>query len=275
MVQFSCLVSLRILQPWHNFSTTHLAFIPSQCPRANLWTPLIITCSLSWQLGDLHAKRTNPVSYQKETHHLREYQCLLYWFWSNLPNPLHLLDNFLEVPKLSTPSNLCAYQIGYTFDLNSPQANKIILPLIFQQHQTSTKFEKHQLLTYLLPILFTTDYLDWLPLLHVNSTVYVNSTRTPKLQSMALIPLLGNWASSQDHSKQFIKQQINKKIKWRIHQSHNTRFTWKTPNPEKNHGRCHKTTREKYSLCGKLLQPLSEIIFSHPSPKYIILRNTP
>ncbi|GAY47913.1 hypothetical protein CUMW_107980 [Citrus unshiu] len=65
------------------------------------------------------------------------------------------------------------------------------------------------------------------------------------------------------------------KIKWRIYQSHNTRFTWKTPNPEKNHGRCHKTTREKYSLCGKLLQPLSEIIFSHPSPKYIILRNTP
>ena len=28
--------------------------------------------------------------------------------------------------------------------------------------------------------------------------------------------LLGNWASSQDHSKQFIKQQI----KLRIHQSH-------------------------------------------------------
>ena len=102
----------------------------------------------------------------------------------------------------------------------------------------------------------------------------MNSTPTPKLQSMALIPLLGNWASSQDHSKQFIKQQINKKIKWRIHQSNNTRFTWKTPNPEKNHGRCHKTTREKYSLCGKLLQPLSEIIFSHPSPKYIILKNT-
>ena len=60
------------------------------------------------------------------------------------------------------------------------------------------------------------------------------------------------------------------KIKWRIHQSYNTRFTWKTLNLEKNHGRCHKTTREKYSLCGKLLQPLLEIIFSHPSPKYMI-----
>ena len=78
--------------------------------------------------------------------------------------------------------------------------------------------------------------------------------------------LLGNWASSQDHSKQFIKQQINKKIKWRIHQSHNTRFMWKTPNPQKNHGCCRETTREKYSLCGKLLQPLSEIIFS-PKPQ--------
>ena len=155
-----------------------------------LWTPLIITWSLSWQLGDLHAKRTNTVSYQKETHHLREYQYLFNWFWSNLPSPLHLLDNFLEVPKLSTPSNLCAYQIGYTFDLNSPQANKIILPLIFQQHQTLTKFEKYQLLTYLF---------------------YINSTVHPKYKTLALIPLLGIWASSQDHSKQLIKQLINKK----------------------------------------------------------------
>lgn len=141
MVQFSCLVSLRILQPWHNFSTTHIVFIPSQCSCANLWTPLIITCSLPWQLVDLHTKRTNSVSYQKEIHHLREYQYLLYWFWSNLPSPFCLHDNFLEMPKLSTHSNLCAYQIGYTFDLNSPQANKIILPLIFQQHQTLTKLK--------------------------------------------------------------------------------------------------------------------------------------
>ena len=73
----------------------------------------------------------------------------------------------------------------------------------------------------------------------------------------------------------FSSNKLIRKIKWRIHQSHNTRFTWKTLNPEKKHGRCHKTTREKYSLCGKLLQPLSEIIFSHPNPKYIILRNTP
>ena len=131
MVQFSCLVSLRIFQQWHNFSTMHLAFIPSQCTRANLWTPLIVACSLSWKLGDLRAKKTNSISYQKKTHHLWEYQYLIYWSWSNLPNSLHFLDNFLEVPKLSTPSNLCAYQIWYTFDLNSPQANKIILPLIF------------------------------------------------------------------------------------------------------------------------------------------------
>ena len=72
------------------------------------------------------------------------------------------------------------------------------------------------------------------------------------------LQLLGNWVSSQDHSKQFIKQQINKKIKWRIFQSHNTRFMWKTPNPEKNHSRCREATREKYSLCGKLLQSLSK-----------------
>ena len=108
MVQFSCLVSLRILPPWYNVSTTHLAFIPNQCPRANLCTPLIIACSLSWQLRDLHAKRTNLISYQKETHHLREYHYLLYWFWNNLPSQLHLLDNFLEVPKIvHTFKSLC------------------------------------------------------------------------------------------------------------------------------------------------------------------------
>ena len=68
---------------------------------------------------------------------------------------------------------------------------------------------------------------------------------------------------------QIIYQATNliRKIKWRVHQSHNTRFTWKTPNLEKNHGRCHKTTREKYSLCKKLLQPLSEIKFLSPKPQ--------
>ena len=84
-----------------------------------------------------------------------------------------------------------------------------------------------------------------------------------------VIKLLGNWVSSQDHSKQFVKQQINRKIKWRIHQSHNTRFTWKTPNPEKNHCRCQKDNQRKiFTMWKIIITTLSEIIFSHPSLKY-------
>ena len=46
-----------------------------------------------------NGKRTNLVSYKKKNHHLQEYQYLIYWFWSNLLSPLHLLDNFLNVPN--------------------------------------------------------------------------------------------------------------------------------------------------------------------------------
>ena len=152
MVQFSCLVSLIILQPWHNVSTTHLAFTPSQCPRANLWTPLIITCSFSWQLEDLHAKK-NTISYQKKSLFARI--------------SVSFFINSGAICRLDTPS---------TWILHKPTKNHS--PINFSTTSNSNKFEKYQLLTYLLHILFTMDYLDWLPLLHVNSTVYVyvNST---------------------------------------------------------------------------------------------------
>ena len=49
-----------------------------------------------------------------------------------------------------------------------------------------------------------------------------------------------------------------------------------TPNLEKNYSRYQETTREKIFNMWKIITTtLSEIIFSHPNPKYIILRNIP
>ena len=47
-------------------STTHPASMPTMPCVQILWALLTIMCSLSWQLGDLHAKRTNPVSCKKK-----------------------------------------------------------------------------------------------------------------------------------------------------------------------------------------------------------------
>ena len=63
-----------------------------------------------------------------------------------MPSPFHLLDNFPKVPKLSTPSNPYAYQIGYTFDLNSSKAKK-------STTSNPIEFEKYHARTYMLHIL--------------------------------------------------------------------------------------------------------------------------
>lgn len=49
-------------------------------------------------------------------------------------------------------------------------------------------------------------YLNYI--VYINNIVYLNNSPTPKVKQMVLIPLLGNWNSFQDHSKQILVQYI-------------------------------------------------------------------
>ena len=121
---------------------------------------------------------------KKETHHLWEYQYLLYWFCSTFPSLLYLLDNFLKVPNCSH------LQIFVHTRLDTPltwihHKLKNHSPNNFSTTSNSTKFRKHQLLTYMLYRSASALHhrlFELALLLHLNSTVYMNNTVHPKYE---------------------------------------------------------------------------------------------
>ena len=71
--------------------------------------------------------------------------------------------------------------------------------------------------------------------------------------------LLGNWAYSKITPINFSSNKLIRKIKWKIISipQHNI-YVENSKSGEKTTAVVKKTTREKYSLCEKLLQPYSQ-----------------